>query len=269
MREVHELLEMVSDLSDRIAVFSGKVRAFFYVVVLSGYSCLVCGGELDMIREGLCRCQGCRRQFDPTTEFQACPHCEGRLALRIRRYQCTRCAKDVASGFLFDGRAFDAQYFRQKMAECRERGRQRRQHRRWECTMPHSEGIRPEAIDLSSVSGLLDALNNLTGQASPEFVQEVRSRFDLERYERHVLSHVGSDPVALEDIPPIGPPGRIERIWAFIAVIFLSHMGEVLVQQEGESIMVTKNETYRKGQELLGDAETVDKIEGPLGRVET
>jgi hypothetical protein len=56
-----------------------------------------------------------------TPAFQRCDACGGELAVAIRRYRCRQCGADATLRFLFDGLVFDAEYFRQKMYECRSR----------------------------------------------------------------------------------------------------------------------------------------------------
>jgi predicted RNA-binding Zn-ribbon protein involved in translation (DUF1610 family) len=70
-----------------------------------------------MVSKGKRRCVSCGRQLDPTRAFQRCPVCDGVPVLRVRRYECRDYGGDIESRFLFDGLAFDAEYFRAKMAE--------------------------------------------------------------------------------------------------------------------------------------------------------
>ena len=47
-----------------------------------------------------------------------------------------------------------------------------------------------------------------------------------------------------------------------------SHAGIIDVWQQGQDIMVIKHETNRKRQDVLGEFEEADGIEGFVGRVE-
>jgi Zn finger protein HypA/HybF involved in hydrogenase expression len=97
-------------------------RTFFYKLMLHGRACPRCGGvELLMVREGRYRCRDCGQAGDPTLKFQSCPTCDGQLALVHRRYRCRDCGEVVVSMFLFDGVVYDADYFRHRMAESRQR----------------------------------------------------------------------------------------------------------------------------------------------------
>ena len=94
-----------------------KVKRFFYCIVLLRYSCPKCKSLLTMLYEGRCQCHTCVYGFDPTIEFQRCLACGGTAILRVRRYQCQDCSREIASRFLFDGLIFNSEYFNVKMAE--------------------------------------------------------------------------------------------------------------------------------------------------------
>ena len=76
-------------------------------------------------------------------------------------------------------------------------------------------------------------------------------------------------PVSLDEIPPLSEENvRKDRIWRFIALIFLPHAGIVDLLQDGQDILVMKHETNREGQGVFGESEEADGIEGSVGRVE-
>ncbi|MFC1794741.1 hypothetical protein ACFL3Q_14275, partial [Planctomycetota bacterium] len=60
-----------------------------------------------------------------------------------------------------------------------------------------------------------------------------------------------------------------DLIWRFIAVIFLAHAGIIDVWQQGQNIIVIKHETNRKRQDVLGELEEADGIQGSVGGAET
>ncbi|HOW74167.1 MAG TPA: hypothetical protein PKY77_26485 [Phycisphaerae bacterium] len=129
MEVEQEPLDIVSQafcMAAAVERFMQQARVFYYAVILSGYSCPGCGGNLEMVSEGTSQCRSCGSCFDPTVTFQRCESCGGKPRLMVRRYQCGNCGQDVTSRFLFDGLVFDAEYFRQKMAESRERKRELR-----------------------------------------------------------------------------------------------------------------------------------------------
>jgi len=121
------IVTLAFDMADAVGVFVQKAKRFFYCVVLFGYRCPKCNGSLVMAAEGRCKCTSCCIEFDPTVKFQSCSECGGVPVLRVRRYQCKNCGSDISSKFLFDGLVFEAEYFRQKVAESRERMKEQRE----------------------------------------------------------------------------------------------------------------------------------------------
>ena len=264
-----DIISLAYRLTDSVAAFASHSRRFFYAVTLMAHDCPKCGGTLQMAREGRCRCRACAHEFDPTLQFQRCTACGRAPILRIRRYQCRQCGTDMASHFLFEGIVFNADYFRQKMAEHRERRKELKERVRLmlkECRSQPVEMV--ETIDLGSVPGLTDALNGLTAYAHSAMSVETRDGFDLKRYERHVGAHLEDSAVSLEDIPPLIDDARRDRIWRFVALLYLATARLVDIWQEGETIMVRKHEIDGEGQDVFGSAEDPDGVERPLGRVE-
>jgi len=262
------IIELAFAMSESMNAFLERVRRFYYQVMLSGHTCPKCEGHLEMIKESLCRCQSCNTSFDPTIIFQRCSACGGKPQLRVRRYECSQCAADIQSRFLFDGLVFDTEYFRQNMVESRERKRERQEQVRQMLADSRSEVIQPPIADLSSIPGLLDTLNALTLGLEGSTTLPQTAGFNLKRYQAHIEAHLQPFPVTLEQIPPLSENLREDKIWRFIAIIFLAHAGTIDIWQEGQSIMVKKNETNPEGQGVPGDVETADGIEGSISRIE-
>ena len=256
------------DMAKAVEIFMKKAKTFFHSVMLLGYRCPRCSGLLVMVSEGKCRCASCSMELDPTVAFQRCSECGGVPVLKVRRYECRNCGRDVRSRFLFDGLVFDADYFRQKMVEARQRKSEQRERVRQMLAESRSADLPLGEVDLSTVPGLLDALNGLTAGLDVAFERESCDEFDLKRYERHVQAHIQDFPTSLRDVPPLSENLRKDLIWRFIAVIFLAHAGIIDVRQQGQEIMVIKHETNRKRQDVLGELEEADGIEGSMGRVE-
>jgi hypothetical protein len=187
---------------------------------------------------------------------------------RVRRYQCRSCDGDVASKFLFDGAVFNADYFRQKMTESRQRKKQQRERVRQMLAESRSSDLSLPPFDLNAVPGLVDALNGLTGGLGPDFVTESHDQFDLKRYERHIKGHIQHFPMSLLDIPPLSENARKDVIWRFIAVIFLAHTSVVDIWQDGQDIMVVKHETNTERRGIFGEIEDTDRVERSLGGIE-
>jgi len=254
------IIEQAFALAEAVDRFRELARRFFYQVVLSGHVCPRCGGGLVMVQESCCTCTACGQEFDPTGAFQRCSICRGRPRLAVRRYSCSRCGADVPSRFLFDGMVFDADYFRQKIAESRERKRELRERVRQMLAESRSGVIQPPPADLDNMTSLVEALNALTQGLEPGFCIQPKNGFDLKRYQSHILAHLQPFPFGLADIPPLSENLRKDRVWRFIAIIFLAHAGIVEIWQDGQEIMVRKNEADAKGQGIPGNLEAADGI---------
>ena len=263
-----DIIGLAFRLVAKVEAFAQRARRLYYAVMLMGHRCPRCGGGLSMVGEGRCKCRACRNEFDATLAFQRCAACGGEPVLQVRRYRCEACGTQVASRFLFDGLVFDAEYFRQKMAEARRRRKDLRDRVREMLAASRSQTLLPEACDLGAVPGLAEALDSMVAAGSRALRWAPGEAFDLGRYQSHVLDHIGPFALSMEEIPPLTESARKDRIWRFIAIIFMAHAGLIRVWEEGQSIMVMQHETDGEGQGVSGDFETVDGLEGPLGRVE-
>lgn len=237
-----DIIKYAFDMALAVDRFMKKARSFFYVVMLVGHSCPKCRGALVMVEEGKCRCRSCCHEFDPTVEFQKCSNCDGVPELNVRRYSCRDCGEEITSRFLFQGIVYDAEYFRQRMVESRQRKKEQRERVKEILATCRSEDLMLKAMDLNSVPGLTDALNNLTCGKDEAIRIERESFFDLQRYQDHVGECLGSEPVELREMQPLIENLRLDLIWRFVAVIFLVHYGSIDILQEGDEILVMKHE---------------------------
>jgi len=260
--------QLAFEMAETVEAFLQKARRFFHSVMLIGQRCPKCNGSLTMVSEGTCRCVLCGKEFDPTVTFQRCSDCGGVPVLRVRRYQCRDCGGDIISKFLFDGLVFDPDYFRQRMAESRQRKQKQREQVRQMLAESRSGDLPLGHADLGSVPGLVDALNALTAGMDESLAVKAREEFDLKAYESSVRAHIQDFPVSLTEIPPLSEHPKKDLIWRFIAVIFLAHAGVIDVWQDGEEIMVKKREANREGQDISGESESTDGLEGPMDRAE-
>ena len=266
--DLPSIVELACGLADAVAGFIERARRFFYEVMLWAHACPTCGGGLAMVRESVCKCQACGHQFDPTTVFQMCQACGGKVVLKVCRYQCQQCGADVPSRFLFDGLVFDAEYFRQKMAEHREKKAEQHERVRQMLAESRSQALRLPAANLGDVPGLAEALNALAADVPAGLAAWLASEFNLALYESHVQAHVGAIPVEFDQIPPLGENRRLDRVRRFIAILFLAHAGLVDIRQDGQGIEVKKHETNGEGQGVPGATEDAGGVEGPLGGIE-
>ena len=262
------IITLAFDMADAVGLFVQKAKSFFYNVMLFGYRCPKCNNSLTMVAEGVCKCNVCEFEFDPTVQFQQCSNCGGKAVLKVRRYSCKNCGSDIRSKFLFDGLVFEKEYFKAKMAESRQRKKEQHKRVRQMLAESRSNALPLQAVDLSTVPGLVDALNSLTAGIDTDFAIESHEEFNLKRYESHIQTHIQDYPINLLDIPPFSENARKDVIWRFIAVIFLAHAGIVDIWQEDSNIMVIKHEINREGQGVFGEFEETNGIERFVGRVE-
>lgn len=264
-----DIIACAFELEAAVKKLCRRIRRFYYQVVLAGFDCPKCEGSLIMVADGLCICTGCGYEFDPTVEFQSCGHCGAKARLKVSRYFCSSCKHEITSKFLFDTRVYDRQYFAEKMAKSRRQKEEKRRELRRKIIQYRSNGIETEPADFSGMADLLAAIDGLTKGVKPDISVLKEDGFDLNRYERHIQAQIGDFEINLRDIPPLNENERKDLIWRFIAVIFLAHAGMVDIRQDGLDIMVTKNETYGKGQNIPGEIEEPDRFERPFGRIET
>lgn len=239
-----DIITFALALDAMLAQLMDRVRQFYYAVVLVGHACPECGGTLSMIREQRCTCRSCGHTFDPTVVFQPCGSCGAEPRVRIRRYECSHCGAEIVSRFLFDGLVFDAAYFREKMAEHRERRRRERSEHLPAPIAERSPDLEPPPATLDGLgelNAILDAL--IRGDTRlPRLSQ--RDEFDLRAYETHVKTHTGPIAISFEQIPPRSENTPRDRIWRFIAIIFLAHAGTLDVWQERTTIWLKAHETH-------------------------
>jgi hypothetical protein len=235
------IVEQGFAVAQAVEQFKQHVRPFFYRVMLSAYLCPSCSGRLEMLREGRCQCERCGRTLDPTVAFQRCGDCGGKLELRVRRYCCRGCGRDVQSRFLFDGLVFDSEYFREKMAESRQRKQSLREQVRQMLADGRSAAVSVSAADLGQFPDLMAALDELTlnnQDHSDRHLPSTGERFDLSRYQRHIEAHLQPFPIVFTDIPPLSENRRKDLVWRLIAILFMDQAGTAVIWQQGKDIMV-------------------------------
>lgn len=248
-------------LAQAVETFVGHAREFYYEVMLSNATCPRCEGDLRMLRESHCRCVSCGSTFDPTVAFQRCPDCDGRVRLRIFRYRCVHCGADVRSRFVFDARVYDAEYFRERMAQSRQRKLERCVQAREAFIDTRSAVIPPVSAGLEDVPGLIEALNGLvTDPMLTALIPLAAKGLDLKRYETHVQACLCGAETAFDDIPPLENNRRLDRIWRFITIIFMAHAGAVGLRQDGSDITVIRCGTDRKRPNVFNELEVPDGI---------
>jgi len=141
---------------------------------------------------------------------------------------------------------FDTEYFRKKMAESRQRKQERSEKFKWKITETRSPAIEAAPMDFEAVPGFIEALDGLTAKGNTFSIPGVRQGFDLNRYQKHIQAYLGDFEVGFEDIPPLEENPKKDRIWRFIAMIFMAHAGVLEIDQEGRDIMVSQVEVNGK-----------------------
>jgi len=238
-----DIISQASEMRTAVETFVSHARRYFYEVMLSGYSCPDCKGALVMTSDGNCSCTSCGSEFDPTIAFQKCGNCGGNVRLKICRYQCVNCSEIVRSRFVFDGNVFDKEYFKQRMKQSREKSRQKREKIIEELIENRSDLLEADYIDFSAVEGLEDAIDELTLLPQLAGFIPLCKGFDLKRYQKHLQAHIGDFEVCFDDIPQLEEDTRLDRIWRFVAVIFMEHLGTMELYQKDEVIYIKrKNE---------------------------
>ena len=256
-----EIIRLAFELTQAVDALMARTRAFYYEVMLSRHFCPRCGGALWMLGEARCRCIDCEHEFDPTVVYQRCTVCEGHLQLRVCRYVCRRCGRDMQSRFLFDARVFNREYFRERMAESRERKRAEQESAPPILITPRSNYLQPAPTHLAAVPGLSEALDGLV--SAPElmaWLPLMREGFDLNRYQAHLQAHIRPFEVCFDDLPPLEDNARMDRIWRFVALVFMAHAGDIDLRQEGRTIWVMQRGTDRERQGVSGEVEAIDGI---------
>ena len=247
----HWLLEQAELLLSLILVLRARAKALFYEAVLSRHGCPSCGSHLRMIEDGLCECAACRTRFDPTLEFQRCQECNGEVIKKTYHYSCSDCGRQVRSRFTFDRRVFDKAYFAEMMQASRERKQKKREAiQEMLRDARSSDLLMTESPQLQDIPGLVESLDAFVNSPIPAemvsaFLQ--RPELDLVRYESHVLASVDRDEIDFDVVDPLLDDLRLDRIFRFIAAVFLDHRRQITLRQSGDILIITKNETYCEG----------------------
>ena len=147
------------------------------------------------------------------------------------------------------------------MLQSRQRRKDLRKKVREMLAETRSDPLPLDVLDLSSVPGLLGALNSLTVNMGIEYVQEAKSQFDLNHYQSHIQAYIKDHSIDLRDIPALIEDYRKDLIWRFIAAIFLAHVRLIDIWQVDNTIMVQKHEIDREGCEFSGTHQDADGFE--------
>jgi len=237
------LLCSVEPVIGRVARLKERVRAFYFEVILSPYQCPRCGGRLHMAGQSQAGCS-CGHTLDPTVSFQRSPCCGMALVKKTFHYACSGCWKRVPSRFLFDEKVFDAVYFREMMQESRARATKRRDEiARLLAQSRSGTLLLTDDLCLDSLDGLTQDLDSFIqdtalGGSCTGF--EVESSFHMEQYRDHILSVATWSGVLFSRIAPLIEDNRQDKVWRFVALVFMDNDGEVDLSQHCGDIRVQR-----------------------------
>ena len=240
MMAYHPLITPMLQVNERIERYRSRARAFFHEVVLLPFACPACEASLTMTSTSRAKCNGCGQELNPTTTFQRSTCCGSALRLARQHYVCTTCRTIVPSRFLFVERVFDSNYFRQRMAESRERTRRRREEL-------HRLMVREQSgqLDLTDVPSR-DAVNELFAQLDvfvgvPEVSLDIFCEDDgvsIEAYRESLRCAMAGCMRRFDAFPPLHANRRTDRARRFVALVYMEHDREVVLHQRDNDILV-------------------------------
>lgn len=219
----------------RVSALRTKARSLFYAAMLLQRECASCGTcDLEMIRDGWCRCRACGNEFDPTLRFQFCAACDTSLILKRRHYWCPHCRQPVKSLFCLDSAVFAPTYFRDMMRESRERKQEEVNRIREMLAISRSSAYFPDDPPIpDDLNDMGEALSHFLGSAtdSCEAGTDATPLFDIDRYRHHIRELILGCVVDFEGVSSLLDDVRLDRVFRFIAVVFMDHSGELRIEQ--------------------------------------
>ena len=232
------MVEAGDRILNRVSELRDQARRLYYAVMLFQRECVSCGAcALEMLRDSWCRCRTCGGEFDPTPCFQRCPDCDSTLMLKRMHYWCPQCRTTVRSRFCFDEAIFDPAYFREMMRESRERKREAVERMREMLASCRSSTYFPTDPPIPDDADAMDAaLSHFLGMPIDVAAENAPDLppFDLDAYRHHLLGLVPGCVVDFEGVSRVIAEPRLDRIYRFIAAIFMDHAGELRIEQDAD-----------------------------------
>ena len=235
-----DLLSLMVAVENILKSYRGRVRSFYFSVLLSKFRCPQCQGQFRMVGPSAALC-GCGTTFDPTLIFQKSGCCGAILVKRQCHYACSLCGDVVPSIFLFDEVIFDSEYFRERMRLSREQRRSEQAETRAIHRAERSGTLSTfDEVDLNALPGLLTDLDDLIGtKNTDEPLQEWERNLSIEDYRRHIFNLLDAE-IVFSSISPLFPEERRDKVYRFISLIFMEQDREVRLSQCGEDILVER-----------------------------
>jgi len=241
-QNTNPLLTRFEVIQSAISKFKDEVKKYYFAVLLNRYRCHKCNNKLKLVDSSLAKCD-CGLYFDPTIEFQRCPNCKDELVRKTFHYACGKCNNIVPSKFLFDEKVFNNEYFQEKMRISRDRKkREKTELQRFLKDSRSGILILNDYINFDNISGFEDDLNGFIGIShSVDECQFDQQDFVFCDYRSHLLRLINEE-ILFNSIPSLDSVERKDKIFRFIALIFMEQDREVWLSQQGEDILVKKYE---------------------------
>lgn len=244
-----DLAQVSAGLFQTMVRWKDHAKSYYIAVMLSAHPCPACGGQLRGEDDRTAACVACRRTFDPTETFQRSRCCDARLRFRRRHYACAKCDAPQRSVFLFDEQLFNADYFRERVAESRKRQQQAETELREMLLASRTPELAiTELPGRDSIQDLDAALDQLLGTPRQgDSDGPVEGEFQLDTYRQWIRPRLQGCLVWFDAIPVMAPDPRMDRVRRFTALVFMEHDREVLLEQRGEGILVRSYEADAEG----------------------
>jgi hypothetical protein len=145
---------------------------------------------------------------------------------------------------MFDEKVFDKHYFREMMRQSRERKQQKREVLRQLLASSRSDPLQlTEVPDLTVIPGLLEDLDTFIQTEMPglgDLLPNDGSRFDMDRYRRHILSILGWSDLRFSAVASLLENTRQDRVWRFVTLVFMQQDGEIDMVQEASDLFIRR-----------------------------
>lgn len=240
MMHDHPLLGPFENVLKRIALYRSDARTFYHEVVLGQFACPDCGGGLLDTAASRAQCRECGHVLDPSLVFQRSQCCGAPLRWARQHYVCSSCRTVVPSRFLFDERVFDATYFRERMAEFRER--RRREREELSRLMAREQSGVLQLADMPStdiVDELFTELDSFVRMPDASFdAYRDIDTYSLDAYRDTLRRALAGCMRRFDAFPSLHTNLRTDRARRFVTLVYMEHDHEIVLHQRAEDILV-------------------------------
>lgn len=240
MMHDHPLLGPFETVLERIALYRSEARTFYHEVVLGQFACPDCDGSLVVTAPSRAQCMECGHALDPTLEFQRSPCCGVPLQWARQHYVCSSCRTVVPSRFLFDEKLFDSTYFRERMAESRERHRKELEELERQMAREQSGILQMTEMPGDEVMAeLFTELDSFVGMPEASFAvfREVDA-YSFDAYRDSLRRALARCMRRFDALPVLDTNLRTDRARRFMTLVYMEHDREVELHQRADDILV-------------------------------